>query len=312
MSREGRQIRRTVAGVLIIAALTGAAVLIFFLDAILASFEKRYAIVALMPAAPAVIDGTPVWVGGKEVGAVTGIAFVNSPQDTMANIALTLELPLDVASQVRADSRLRLTSARMIGTPVIDIAPGSPAAPVLGPGDTLRPANAVTAEVIMRRAATVKADLDTLLVDIRRIAPVFAARMTGTRRALADIQVSIAEVGRMSDDLETGAGLATLRDPAFAASLARARSHVAAMPGLIERMQQRSADAAEIGGALTRLQTRADSLSAQLALVALRTENGTLMRLQRDTALIRAMNAARAELDSLMAEARRNPLRFVF
>lgn len=312
MTSDGRQRRRTLFGGLLIAGLLGTAVLIFLLEGIVASFEDKYRIVAVMPAAPGVIDGTPVWVSGSEVGEVRSVGFMQSNSDTLANVAVTLELPEHVASQVRADSRVRLASSSIIGGAVIDIAPGTAAAPLLGPGDTLRAGSVLTAELLIGRAAATRADMDTLLIEVRRLTPLLSARMQGTRRALTSMQLAMGEAGRISQDLRTGPGIATLRDPAFSASLQRARGHVAAMPALLERMRQRSGQAGEVVAALGRLRTRTDSLSAQLTSLTLSAENGTLMRLQQDTALLRALHAAQASLDSLMVEARRRPLQFVF
>jgi hypothetical protein len=41
-------------------------------------------------------------------------------------------------------------------------------------------------------------------------------------------------------------------------------------------------------------------------------ESGTLPRLQRDSALLRAFHGVRASLDSLVKEAGKNPGRFIF
>jgi len=312
METEVRQRRRVLLGAVIIAALLATAVVIFVLDSVVRSFEKRYTIVAVLPSAAGIIDGTPVWVGGTEVGEVTGIAFLPGSTDTLANVALTLEIPRALAQQVRADSDVQLAAARLIGSRVVNIEPGTAAAAQLAAGDTLRPAPRPTPMALMQRAGSVNAALDTVMLEMRALAPQFTERMADTRRALAGMQLAMAEAGAIAGDLRTGAGMATLRDPAFAASLQRAQAHMAALPQLIEGMRARGADFGDVAAALARLQLRADSLSAQLAIVAERTQNGTLQRLQQDTALQRAMNGARAALDSLMAEARRRPLRFVF
>jgi hypothetical protein len=107
---------------------------------------------------------------------------------------------------------------------------------------------------------------------------------------------------------------ALLRDPAFDAALRRTREHAEELPRLIERARGSAGGAADVGAALARLQARADTLADRLAEAgaALDNPNGTLARMQQDSALVRAIHAARAELDSLVADARRNPLRYVF
>jgi hypothetical protein len=124
----------------------------------------------------------------------------------------------------------------------------------------------------------------------------------------------MAETGRLQADMDASPGLAVLRDPAFETSLRNAQAHAAELPVLIRRLRENAGAASEMRTALARLQLRADSLGMQLAAASLALENpnGTLARMQQDTALTRALNAARAQLDSLMADMRSNPLRYVF
>jgi hypothetical protein len=122
------------------------------------------------------------------------------------------------------------------------------------------------------------------------------------------------EARQLQSDLEANPGMALLRDPSFAASLERTRGHAAELPLMLGRLRDSTGPAVQVQAAIARLQLRADSLSTQLAAAtaALDNPNGTLSRMQQDTAIMRAVNAARAELDSLMADMRRNPLRYVF
>jgi phospholipid/cholesterol/gamma-HCH transport system substrate-binding protein len=314
ITHQTHQTRRTLKGILIMLGLLGGALFVFFLEDILGAFERRYTIVALVPDAPDISRGTPVWVGGKAVGAVTTVAILPSSVDTMGRVAVTLELPRHVQPQVRTDSRVRLTSISMISENAIDILPGSAAARQLVDGDTLRTDPRPTAAQLTARAAIVRSELDTVLAAVRTLAPIAAARMEDTRRAFAGMDAAMAEAQRLRTDLQANPGLALLRDPAFQASLERTRGYATELPATIAQLRERVGEAGEIGPALARLQARADTLSAQLTAAAAMLEagEGTLGRMQHDTALVRAVNAARASLDSLVAEVRNNPLRFVF
>ena len=66
----------------------------------------------------------------------------------------------------------------------------------------------------------------------------------------------------------------------------------------------------ELRTAVTGLQQRADTLRAQLD--ALSFETGFFARSRSDSAMARAITSARIELDSLIAQTKRNPLRFWF
>jgi ABC-type transporter Mla subunit MlaD len=310
--REARQRRRPLLGGLLIGALFGLALLIFFMGDIIDSFERTYELVALVPDAPGVAARTPVWVGGRRAGEVRQVAILPSSLDTLGRIAVTMQLPNHVRQQIRADSRVRITSVNLMSEVVIDIVPGSPHEPVKQPGDTLRRHTPLTAEQVMERARLVRADLDSVMGTLRVLAPVASARMVDLRRAMVSAEGAMTELDRLRSDMAANPGLAALRDPAFNASLERARGHAAELPSVLGRLQERTGGMDEVRVAVARLQLRADSVRAQLDAAAALMARGLPARMQQDTALQRAVDAARASLDSLMVEVRRNPLRFVF
>jgi ABC-type transporter Mla subunit MlaD len=314
MVKDTRQRRRVLYGSLLIAGLVGLAFLIFFLDDLYSAFEKNYSITALVPDAPGIAPGTPVWIGGKEVGGVLRVAILPTSIDTLGRVAVTLELPMWVREQVRADSRVRLTSVSMMSEAVIDILPGSATAPMLQPGDTLRLDARLSAVELADRAAALRTELDTVVGALRTLAPAASARLDQTRRIVERLDGAMQEVQQIRADLDANPGLARMREPEFQASLERARAHAAELPAMIASARQRVDGASEVRAALSRLQSRADTLAAQLdaAAAILQQSEGFVGRFQQDTALIRAVNSARASLDSLIAEAQRNPLRFIF
>jgi hypothetical protein len=309
-----RQRHRTLFGLGIIGGLIGAALLVFFLGDILSAFQRRYVIVALVPDAPGIVQGTPVWVSGREVGAVRRVAILPSSADSLGRIAVTVDLPRSVQSQVRGDSRVRVTSVSLISEAVIDIVPGTAASPQLAEGDTLRTEPRLTRQQLMAHAERLRQEMQPILDDARDLAPLAAARLEQAQRAFDGMDDAMAEMRRLQADMQANPGLALLREPAFQRSLDEARSHAAGLPATFATLQQRLGAAGDVGEAVGRLRTRADTLVAELELAAalLDESAGTLGRLQNDLALQRAIGAARASLDSLMAEVRRNPLRFVF
>jgi ABC-type transporter Mla subunit MlaD len=312
--RETRQRRRPLWGGLLLMALLATAVVIFFLDDIVAAFERHYELVALVPDAPGIAAGTPVWVSGRRAGEVKTVAILPTTLDTLGRIAVTMRLPLHVQQQIRADSRVRITSVNMMSEAVVDILPGTPHAALKEPGDTLRLEARPTAAQLTARAADVRADLDTVLATFASLAPPARARMQQTERILAELDGAMLEVQQLRSDLAGNEGLAALRDPAFRASLERATAHAAELPRAVAALRERADGPADVQAALARLQLRADTLRLRLdaAAAMLNDPLGLTGRMQRDTALARAVDAARASLDSLVAEVRRNPLRFVF
>lgn len=301
-------------GSLILAALFAGAVLVFFLDDILGSLDREYVIHVVLPGATGLAPESPVWISGREVGRVTSVGLLPSGGDTLARVVLGVELPVSVRQHVRRDSEVRLTSIGPISERAVDIMPGSPTAPVLSADDTLRQTPIPTAEQLAGRAAIVRVELAAALADLQAQTPAIRARLQQTERAFAGLESVMNEARELQMDLDANPGYALLQSPSFAAAMEGTRAHAAELPVMIGRLRDSTGPAAEVRAALTRLQTRADSLRIQLvaAEAALNNPNGTLSRMQQDTAITRALNAARAELDSLIADMRSNPLRYVF
>jgi phospholipid/cholesterol/gamma-HCH transport system substrate-binding protein len=301
-------------GGLLIAGLVGLGALIFFLDDLIGAFDRTYTIVAVVPDAPGLAPGSPVWVGGREVGEVTTVGFLPAGTDTLDRVSVTLKLPRRLQPQIRTDSRVRLTSAALIGQRVVDIVPGTSAARELAPGDTLRLKVELTSRQVTRHAAAVRVQLDTLLARASVLAPAARARMEEAERAAIAMEGALAEARRLSSDLRMNRGPALLSDPVFTTSLQAVRQHAAELSAEVDRLRAGAAGMGDVGAALARLQARADTLGARLdaAAAILRRPDGLAGRLQQDSALIHATHAARAALDSLMAEVRQEPLRFVF
>jgi phospholipid/cholesterol/gamma-HCH transport system substrate-binding protein len=312
--RETRQRRRPFYGGALILLLLGTAFFIFFLGDIVERFEKTYELVALVPDAPGVAARTPVWVSGRRAGEVQSVAILPTSMDTLGRVAVTMKLPVHLQPQIRADSRVRITSVNLMSEVVVDIVPGTPAAPVKAPGDTLRLEARPSAAQITARAQLLRSDLDTVLASLRSLEPAASARLADARRSMAAVDDAMLELQRLRSDLAANVGLASLRDPAFQASLQRAQARAAELPAMLSRVREGTTGLNDVQAAVARLQLRADTVRSQLDDVAslLGDPLGMPGRMQQDSALLRAVEATRTSLDSLVAEVRRNPLRFVF
>jgi phospholipid/cholesterol/gamma-HCH transport system substrate-binding protein len=311
---HGRQRRRILVGRLLMVGLILGALVIFFMEDLITIFDEEYSIVVVFPGAAGMTEGSPVWLSGREVGTVASVGFMPSGGDSLARVVLNLTLPVDVKSQVREDSKVRLTSVGFVSEKVVDIVPGTAAFPELEPGDTLRQEPLLTPKDLTRRAGIVSQRLDTVMTELRSHVPDIRARLLQTQHAFAGLDGVMSEAQQLQSDMDANPGFALLRDPAFEASLRNTRAHAAELPELIARLRNSAGAASDVRVALARLQARADSLSVQLAAAtnALYNPNGTLARMQQDSAIARAIGAARAQLDSLMADMRSNPLRYVY
>ncbi len=311
MATQRRQGRRTLVGWLLILGLAALATAVLFLDQLTAALRDTYELVVVLPSGSGLRPGDDVWVAGVNAGTIGSIAVLAPGRDTTPRVAAVVAVRTGVRSQIRRDSKVRLTSEKLVGPALIEIVPGSPGSPVLQPGDTLRLQQNLAPAELMKRAAAVRSSLDSLLAEaaplrgrlarsLGRYARVagragaarrdMAALMGGLRggplqRFLAD--TTRAELGRTLRAVERKVSEAQARATRFETSSAPER----------RRLRQD----------LARVSVRLDSVRAMLG-----DSLGTLHRLRADSALIHAMATTRASLDSLITESKKNPLRYFF
>jgi predicted nucleic acid-binding Zn-ribbon protein len=202
----------------------------------------------------------------------------------------------------------------LVGEPVVDIEPGSPSAPAMRAGDTLRVSQSGTLEGVMDKAQSLTLDFDKLVLDMQSFQN---GAQRGSER-LARLQNNLMAVSGEFRDFSR-----SLTDsPAHDAStrVQAALKHMQAQNqqlrvALHDAMQRAQSTRADVQPALHRLMARSDTISQLIA--SLRQQmtqggGGLLVRAQKDSAIVKALHEATRQLDSLMTETKRNPLRFWF
>ncbi|HEX6693330.1 MAG TPA: MlaD family protein [Longimicrobiales bacterium] len=320
MGLDDRQDRSILFGGLIILGLLVLAVGLFALDAVVAKFRNPDRIYAVLPQAPKLAAGARVWISGKDVGEVTEVALMPFTGDTLARIAATIEFPHEYHEQLRRDSRVRITSARMIGSPVIDIAPGSLSAPELQHGDTLYMGDLITIAELRDRALVAKASFDSALVELRAVAGPAGRRMKSLQPVMRNMAGAQRELAALMADFRNGPAARVLSDGELTGAISSLQETVSRLGPAFAQARARlngpggTGGAAGVATSLKRMQGNAERLSAALSdLQAMMVEqNGTLYRMSADSALLKTLHTAQAQLDSLIAESKANPMRFIF
>jgi ABC-type transporter Mla subunit MlaD len=314
MANERSQNRKPLFGALILLAIIVVAALIFSVQWIFHATKPPFELIGLLPDATAIDGNTKVWIAGKQVGSVKSINFRGAQTDSASRLAVTLEIPREDASQVRQDGYVRVTSSRLVGEPVVDIVPGTPAAPAVRNGDTLRMSVHGTLEGIMDKTEMLTRDFDRLIVDMRGVqtgAQRGSARMQKLQDNLASVMTEFRDFNESLRASPTHSAQVEVQ-----AALKRLQANNAELQkALHQAMQRAQAARTDMQPALRQMMARADTISGVVAELRRRvTENGggLLLRAQKDSAIVKALHEATIQLDSLMAETRRNPLRFWF
>ncbi|MGH7506083.1 MAG: MlaD family protein [Longimicrobiales bacterium] len=306
-----RLTRRVLGGSLLILGLIATAVAIFFLDDLVRAFERRTTIVALLPDAPDLAPGAPVWIAGQRVGRVLTIEFLPRTTGDAERVALTLEIPERLRPHLDPESYARITSARLIGSPVVDLVLAGEGDG--GAGDTLAGRLPLASAALMARVASVRARFDTLASSVRALGASPALR----DGRLAEIERRFAAVARELDAMRTasaGGSLSLLLDdPALRQGIDRLSATTDRLGAVLgSSLGDRGARMDQVRAAFSEVAADAGSLSANIGRLRADSTPGTLGRFAADSALAVALHRLQAQLDSLVDEARSNPFRFVF
>jgi len=315
MAGERSQNRKVILGTVAIASIIALAALIFLVPDLFKFSERTIELVALMPDGGALDKGSPVWIAGRAVGEVEAVEFRGPQTDSTVRVAVILRVPRKYAQHIRKDSQARITSQRLIGEPVVDILPGSPSAPPIQDHDSLRLRAAGTLQGVMSKTMALTADFDRLILDMQKVEGRAGNRSRDLTRLRANLAGMTREFRRFAFGMENSA-MRTLSDPEFQALLERVsengRQLRVQLAASLERARRAQSDAQP---ALERMMARADTIRGVVDSLRSRVESGgggLLLRARKDTAIVKALHEAALQLDSLMAETKRNPLRFWF
>lgn len=295
-------------GFLLIAALAGVALAIFFYNDIQRVVRGTYVVVAALPEGGGVRPGAPAWVAGRESGRVTRVDLLRATDVRTGGIVVEVEFPASIRDVLRAGSTARLAAASPTAGDIIEFLPG--------PGAELTPADTVWGVAPSSRPEEVVAQLGALARGMRDLfGQVQTVADAGAERLerLDQLGEQAGDVGVLLDRFLETASRAAARRTELAGDLEQLTEGLGRMGTLL-------ADAREAlrGPEAHRAEMRAlrESLPASIEVVRTRLEalatalddpNGTLLRLQSDGALWRALEAARAEADALIAELSAHP-----
>lgn len=279
-------------------------------------FTHRFTLVVAFPEALGLQPGADVRLAGQPIGTVRRVAFApagTEPAEDRAPVTASLELRAFAREFIRGDSEVRLHRPRLMGDPVVEIRPGTAAAPAVLPGDTLVGRAAARPLELVERVTHVRGALDTLSADARRIRHLVDDRAPITRDALDQLSTTAAEVDVLLAAFDHGPLADFLEGAEGREALARVVRRLHAIAALVRERAVALANEPP-AAALERIAARVDELTAQLdelrALVD--SPDGFRARWERDPALRQVLDAARVQLDSLVEVTRRRPWRFWF
>ena len=315
MPSDRSQKRQAVLGTLTLLFLVVLFLGIFFLPDIRAWLTPTDRLYVQMPSAAGLRSGSAVWIAGQTAGEVKRIDVLPPSFDSTRRVTVRIEVGRRYREQIRRDSEARVTTTGLMGDAVLEISPGSATQPVIAPNDTLRFRLTGSPEAALARARSLHSSLQQLVAEARTVERDAQARSAQAKRLQTQLRTLGREFEQFTLAVQDGP-LNTLSDPEFQQLVRDVGRTVGELRTAFAQAAQRARATGEAAApTLRRLTARMDTINTamqELQAGMTRGGGGFLVRAQTDSAIIKALHDARMQLDSVVAETRRNPLRFWF
>lgn len=299
--------------------IAGAAILalvasIFLFARVGAIRGEKFRLHVLTGDASGVLKGTEVWLSGQKIGLVTDVAYLSTASPVADRIVVNLEIRAAEFPLIRHDSKAEIKpGGNLIGSPVIMISSGTAKSPPVQDGDTLNAVESTKIEGMMTSVRKVGSEVTALGADLGK-AIAQAKSPGGTtgafiRNGMPSLSRTSSEFSRLKARMTSGNGTIGLamkgdlfsRASGVMSSVDSLRTMLAT-EGNVGRFRRDSTLAPTVREMLSRV----DSLRALAS-----NPVGNIGRARGDSTLSTELARVRRELDALIKDIKKHPLRYI-
>jgi len=299
-------------GLLILVIVIGVSTAVFFLDRIRRALAEGPDIVVVADEARGLAPGAVVWVAGSPSGRVTRVLFADPEGPPESRVVIHATLNRSVVPFLDSDLEATISSASLLAPVVLKLTPGHAGGPAFNFNDTLFVASGKTTEHVLALARSARAVIDSLAPLSMKL----AARMADGPGTLAAFRADSALAGRLKRIATRAETVAVaLRSETSLPARAAADSLGPALAGMLTTLRRVGDEGAaeEVMEAIATLAEQLDRITASLERIDrdLQAGKGAAGRALYDDEISRQKEGARARLDSLKSELRREPWRWL-
>lgn len=305
-------------GLISAAAVAAAAILILTFGRVGSLHGKTFKLYVSTDAARGVIRGTEVWLDGQRVGLVHAVRFRPPTVSPKERLVLDLDVLESARDAIRFDTRVQVRSGgTIIGDQVVYLTSGTTKTPEVASGDTIRAGEQPDIESMSSEAALAAREFPPILQNVKLLATQLhsaegALGAFGLDHGGSELARIEARSKRLLDGLSNGdgtIGAAMAAKPELEARATRAMAQFDSIRILLAsgdhslgRFRRDTTLIRDVG------RIRAELFDAkQLA----DSGSGTVARLRTDSAVVRNVHQDYARVDSLFADMKKHPLRYI-
>lgn len=194
-------VRNIKVGIFLLLGLVVAGVLIFLVGDERHMFQRHATLHATFRDVAGLKVGSPVRMGGLDVGQVESITFGAADTDRLIHVNFTMIA--EQLQRVRSDSRVTIASKGLLGDKALDVSMGTSAGRALASGATVPSEESDDMAGAMRSAAQAVTRVNTVLENVSRLTSALAAPQTA-----ADLQSALHDVSVITHQIAAGPGTA--------------------------------------------------------------------------------------------------------
>jgi phospholipid/cholesterol/gamma-HCH transport system substrate-binding protein len=302
-------------GIVCAAAITGGALAILFFGRVGMLHGEKFRLYVTTDAARGLIRGSEVWLDGQRVGNVTGVDFRPATASSKERLVLNLEILDRSRSLIRKNSRVQIQAGTsVIAEQVVYIQSGTLTATEIADGDTLHATEQTDVEAMSSDAALASRELPAIMSNVKLLGAQLDATQEALSAIIGDDSRMAAVRKRASRVMASLSGSSGSIGPAFGAREAvlhrveRARAGVDSVRALLSS-NEHSLGRFRRDSTILRQVSQIRAELAEVQRLAL-SPDGTIGRIRTDSAIVRAIRRDLAQLDSLIADIKKHPLRY--
>lgn len=279
---------------------------------------STFRLYALTGEARGVIRGSEVWLGGQKVGVVKDIQFMPATRPVSERLLITMDVLSSARQGIRDNSTAQVRSGgTLISSPVVYLTIGTIGSSEVASGDTIRTLPQSDIETMTSQFAIASREFPAIIGNIKLLSHQLHS-VDGTLGAMGiehggvELAQARYQTMRIADKMKMPRGTIGSALSGQSALADRAR-HVMARADSVRVLmasQNTSLGRFRRDSALLRevadIRNELDIIRARMA-----SPTGTLGRVHADSALFDAIAGVQREMTLIMADVRRRPLRYI-
>ena len=164
--------REVKVGAFVAAGLLVAGLVVFLIGDERRAFAKKDRYYAVFDDVQGLTRGSPVRMGGVDVGQVQSVAYSDNPSDN--HLRVTMDIVRAEARRIRSDSVATIGNKGLLGDKMVVIKVGSPDKPALAGGETIQSEPPMDLSLLTDRLAAISEKADAVMSNLQKTTDTFA------------------------------------------------------------------------------------------------------------------------------------------